>query len=230
MKMNDIMQSITIATCNFNTTKLTNRLLSSIYAQMSNCNLRIVVLDNSDVIPFQSNYPNIKVIDNTKQQIINFNKMLQLYGGKTTNNYANMKHAMSIQFLLSIFNTRGLLLFDSDAMLKSPIDFIDFKYATIGGLQKQYIATWAGNVKRRERIVPYMQFFNIQMLNDFKLQYFNPMKIIGAKAFNSNQFDTGASFYDDLVHKKAPFKLIDHTKYIDHVCGASWAKKDKFYG
>ena len=225
MKTNDIMQDITIATCNFNTTELTNHLVDSIYAQMSNHGLRIVVLDNSDKAPFQSSCPNVKVIDNTKQQTINFSKTLQLYGGKTINNYANMKHAMSIQFLLSICQTRGLLLFDSDATLKSPIDFIDFKYVTIGGLQKSYIAAWADNVKRRERIVPYMQFFNVEMLNQLKLQYFNPTKIIGAKTSDSNQFDTGASFYSAIVAKNAPFKLIDHTKYIDHMLGASWAKK-----
>lgn len=220
------MDKITIATCNFNTTELTNKLISSIINNTSDIDYQIVVLDNSDKIPFTTKFCNIRVIDNTKSQIIDFDKRISMFGGYTTNNYANIKHAMSVQFLLDMCQTTGLLLFDSDACLKKPIDFIDESFATIGGLQKQYVATWANNVVRLTRIVPFMQFFNTKMIRQFNIKFFDPYRIIGSSKENSNQFDTGASFYADIVDKNVPFKLIDYKQYIDHVLGASWAKNN----
>lgn len=216
---------VTIAICNFNTTKLTNRLIESIFSQKNEFKLNIIVLDNSDKISFTSNNKSIKIINNTKQQFIKFDKIIKQYGGNTINNFANMKHAMSIQFLITICQTKGMILFDSDTYLKKPIDFIDFNFITIGGLQKQYNVINT-NITRLPRIVPFIQFFNIDLINKYKLKYFNPLKIIGSNSKISNAFDTGASFYQDIISKKIPYKIINYSDYIYHICGASWAKKD----
>lgn len=222
-----MQNDITIATCNFNTTRLTNQLIDSII-QFVDFDYNIVVLDNSDKFRFSTTNNQVKIIDNTNQHILNFNEFIEEFGGISINNYANMKHAISIQFLLNICQTEYMLLFDSDAQLKNKVDFIEQEYVTIGGLQKQYIATWSNNEVRLPRIVPFIQFFNIPLLRQFKLKYFDPLKIIGSYSDNASSFDTGASFYEEIVKNDLPIKIIDYTKYINHILGASWAKAKAF--
>ena len=69
------MQQPIIYIVNFNTTSLTNALIESIRQHMSNC---IIVFDNSNMIKFTTKHSDIKIIDNTKQQLVEFEKDLQI--------------------------------------------------------------------------------------------------------------------------------------------------------
>ena len=95
---------ITIAICNFNTTKLTNDAIDSIINNSGLSNIKIIILDNSDHTPFESKYDFIKIIDNTKGRFIDFNKILQKFAkcGMKENGNASLKHCYSIDWLLKI--------------------------------------------------------------------------------------------------------------------------------
>ena len=70
------MAEITVAICNYNTTVLTNSCIDSYMSYNSHIMSNIVVLDNSDTETFISVNPAIQVLDNTKQTIINFDKVI----------------------------------------------------------------------------------------------------------------------------------------------------------
>ena len=68
------------------------------------------------------------------------------------------------------------------------------------------------------------------MMAHFKLKYFSDdgLRIIGSQSRQSQQYDTGASFFEDIYRidkKKNLIKEVNIFKsYINHLCGASWAK------
>lgn len=125
-------------------------------------------MDNSDKEKF---IPELKcsVIDNTKNSIINFPKILSSLdlNQRIRNNYASLKHAISINFLLECCCTESMMLFDSDIILKKSIDFIDTDFLTIadiemnGHLDRHNEKTYIGNT----RFLPFIQYFNVMKLN-----------------------------------------------------------------
>ena len=125
-------------------------------------------MDNSDKEKF---IPELKcsVIDNTKNNIINFPKILSSLdlNQRIRNNYASLKHTISINFLLECCCTESMMLFDSDIILKKSIDFIDTDFLTIadiemnGHLDRNNEKTYMGNT----RFLPFIQYFNVMKLN-----------------------------------------------------------------
>ena len=92
----------TFVTVNFNTPELVDALIKSIYKNsgIPKEDINIIVFDNSDKRPFVSN--DVTVIDNTKGQIINFEKWLNTFPNKrsaesTKNNYGSDKHCYTIE-------------------------------------------------------------------------------------------------------------------------------------
>ena len=125
-------------------------------------------MDNSDKEKF---IPKLKcsVIDNTNNNIINFPKILSSLdlNQRIRNNYASLKHAISINFLLECCFTESMMLFDSDIILKKSIDFIDTDFLTIadiemnGHLDRNNEKIYMGNT----RFLPFIQYFNVMKLN-----------------------------------------------------------------
>lgn len=224
---------ITIAICNFNTTKLTNNCIRSINNNIKNYQYKIILLDNSNKEPFKldddnSKIKNITILDNTKNQLINFSKVLKncpyRLSSQDINNYASLKHAYSIQYLLDICQTKFMLLFDSDTILLRDIDFINDSYITAATIE-QY-----KKFNFQTRLVPYIQLFNLRIMNIFQIRYFDYSRIHGSLGPNNgNSYDTGASFYADILAKKLPIKQIQYTKYIKHLARGSWNKEFMLY-
>lgn len=218
---------ITIGICNFNTTDLTNACIKSIIKHLKSFSYNIIILDNSDIYPFalNYNYKNVRIINNTNQKYIKFDTIINQHGGNTVNNYANLKHAASIQFLLNICPTKYFILFDSDILLKNDINFISNDIITCANIQNEYsIKSENKYITRNKRFIPFIQFFNIELLNYYKIKYLDINRIMGTKYKNSIQFDTGSSFYIDIINNNIKYKKIDHTQYIEHLMGSSWAK------
>jgi hypothetical protein len=38
----------------------------------------------------------------------------------------------------------------------------------------------------------------------------------------SDKYDTGGSFYEDIINLNLPYKQITYTNYINHFKGGSW--------
>lgn len=226
-------RDVTIGICNFNTTKLTNACLKSILKN-GNCHRisEIVVLDNSDSEEFileQDLRDKVKVLNNTNGQLIDFKKVVQDFGGYSINNHANLKHTFSIQFLLDCCRTDFFVLFDSDVLLKHSIDFLDDSICTCGELQPEYTTDadtrGIGFVRRKERLTPFIQMFNIKMLRDSNAKYFHPVNIVGSKnQLKGAEYDTGGSFFEDLKSRRLPYATLKNSTYIEHCLGSSWAK------
>jgi len=60
----------------------------------------------------------------------------------------------------------------------------------------------------KTRFVPFMQLFNMKMLNLHKIRYFDINRIHGIEY--GMMYDTGASLYEDIVERKQlPYKQVN---------------------
>ena len=105
-----------ILTVHFNTPRLTEALVRSINKHTQGC--KVYVFDNSDKHPFTEHFPNVEVIDNTKGQVIDFDKMLDeyLYKVGTVNKWGSAKHCKSVDVCMDII-PEGFILIDSDMLV-----------------------------------------------------------------------------------------------------------------
>ena len=221
---------VTIAICNFNTNDLTNNCIKSIVKNTKAFEYKITVLDNSDKIPFQLDSSidksRIEVIDNTHGRFIDFNKMIvSFFNKRSHNNHASAKHCYSIQYLLNICKTKYMVLFDSDTVLRKDIDFIDDNTVTAADIQTRPIDF--RKMPYVPRFVPFIQFFNVNLINKLGIKYFDSRRI-GENHYGNRIYDTGSSFYDDIVSKRAKYKKINFKAYVDHLNAGSWAKNKSY--
>lgn len=107
------------------------------------------------------------------------------------------------------------MLFDSDIYLKKAIDFIDDSCITVASVCRQ-MPKW------KDKLYPFIQYFNIKMIKDNNIHYFDKNRIMYGYGPDCKNYDTGTSFYDDIIRKKLKFKDIDYTEYIEHLGNASW--------
>ena len=77
------------------------------------------------------------------------------------------------------------------------------------------------------RFVPFIQFFNVNLINKLGIKYFDSRRI-GENHYGNRIYDTGSSFYDDIMSKRAEYKKIDFKAYVDHLNAGSWAKNKSY--
>ena len=206
-----------IVIINYNTNTLVNALIKSIKKNVKSIDYDIVVFDNSTSEKFMC--PNdVKLIDNTKNSLINFTKIIKETSCvPSSNNYASYKHAMTVQFLLNILQYDDLVFLDSDILLKRDIDFIDQRFAVI--------ADYPGKTTSTPRFVPFIMYLNQSKIKSKNIKYLDIYRMHGgANARNSCIYDTGCSFYEDVVKAKLPVKKINYEEYIVHFGGGSWRR------
>jgi len=222
-----------IATCNYNTTRLTNVWLKSVLKHCKQDNIKIIIFDNSDAEPFTTDIVDdrINILDNTSGKIIDYAKEISEHGAPISYvNWANLKHTIAIQWMLDNLETDDMILFDSDTILKVPItsDFIDSVYITKADVQKEdrnYPCRPLGKrVIRYGRFIPFIQYFNLKLIRKNRIRYLDDSRIISGKNDNTFSWDTGSAFYADVINSELPYKILQHTAYIQHLQGASWAK------
>ena len=215
-----------VAIVHFNTPELTEACILSV-RKHGGQQYHITVFDNSDVRPFTAKMEGVTVIDNTKGQVIDFDKELAKYQkaqyGKV-NNYASDKHMMSVQKLWDIINAPFLLL-DSDVLLKQSVDFM-FKddVVAVGHVQNPQ----PGNNFNLGRLVPMVCYINVPLCREYGLTYFDPKRAWMIHSDNlhdrANWYDTGASFYEDIHTKKNGCRgtRIDIRPLMEHYKRGSW--------
>ena len=203
-----------IAIINYNTNALVNALIKSIKKNVKSVDYDIIVFDNSTNEKFKC--PNgIKLIDNTKNNLIDFAKNIKETSCvPSANNYASYKHAMTVQFLLNTLQYDDLIFLDSDVLLKKDIDFIDQKYAIIADYPDKKI---------KPRFIPFIMYINKKKIQQKNIKYLDIYRMHGgADEHNSHLYDTGCSFYEDVIEARLPIKKIIYGKYVVHFGGGSW--------
>lgn len=212
-----------IVIIHYNTPYLTECLVKSINLFVKDA--IIYIFDNSDKLPFTKKFNNVTILDNTKGDIINFDKWLENYPNKTKSNgkvnkWGSAKHCYSVEKCMEILGENFVLL-DSDVLLKRDISNL-FKENTI------YIGDTVFQPKSSvKRILPFICFINVDLCKKNSVHYFDDRYMHGLYNIKKNSaadsYDTGAGFY--MNANKFYHEDIKVDNYILHYGHGSWDKK-----
>ena len=207
---------------NFNTQELTDACIKSVNMKVPGCS--IYVFDNSDKEPFVNTFSNVTIFDNTKGEIINFEKWLEQYpknkrSPEATKIRGSAKHCYTIEKCMELIPD-GFVLLDSDVLVKKDFsELYDEKLIYIAETHKQ-------NGVNVIRVLPFICWINSKMCKENNVHFFDETKMLGLYVTpKGEQFDTGAAFY--LNAKNFPHKEIRYEEYIVHLKGGSWFETHK---
>ena len=212
-----------IVIVHYNTPHLTECLVRSINLFVKDA--VIYIFDNSDKLPFTATFDNVTVLDNTKGQIIDFNKWLGQYPKRNlshgrVNEWGSAKHCYSVEKCMELIGDSFFLL-DSDILLKKDIsELADDECIYVGETVTQPLSTI-------KRILPFLCYINVNMCKENNVHYFdrNYMHGLSYTVNNSSadKYDTGAGFY--MGASKFKHKDIKLNDYIVHYGHGSWNKR-----
>lgn len=209
-----------ICIVHFNTPELTKCLVQSIRKFNKDCN--ITIFDNSDQRPFEK-MAGVTILDNTKGQIIDFDKFLESQHRKlsTNNNYGSAKHTMTVDYLMYVY-PEGFLLIDADVLIKRDLsDLFDESCAFVGELYQDL----KDNRRLNKRVLPYLCWVNSKMCKENGIRYFDANRSwkLSGSLDPHDWYDTGASFYADCEAKNLKYRTIKIDDYALHFKAASHA-------
>lgn len=220
----------TIAIVHFNTPELTEACIRSV--RKVGIDWPIVILDNSDARPFTKRIKGVKVLNNRKGQIVDFEAELAKCPDRDTNtyvaNYASARHMMSVQALFGIL-PEGFILLDSDVLLTKDVRFIwEPRFAASGRVR-----FGRGRTPEKDRMLPFVCYINVPLLASHGVGYYDPkrcwfLQAGGAKNPN-NLYDTGASLLEDITNGKPALWWRNHRELEDcfvHYGAASYRRTD----
>ena len=235
-----------VVVINFNTPDLTEAAILSLRKHGGE-NYKVIVFDNSatvdfpagqglpdrhyDAQPFTKKMDGVTVIDNTKGQIIDFQKELAKFKDKNRyhsecNDWGSTKHIMTIQKLWDLI-PNGFLLLESDVLLKANIDFMfDRQEGVVGHVQQHQ----PGNPFGIGRLMPLLCWMNVPMLVKCGARYFDPERswmLWPGEYDRRNWYDTGACLLEDVRSHMNGLcgKHIDIRKIMVHKQSGSWQEK-----
>lgn len=220
-----------IAIVHYNTPELTEALIQSI--RKVGCDWPVTVFDNSDERPFTHRIKGVKVLNNRKQQLVNFDQELAKYPAKCEElaykgNFASVKHMMSVQYLFGVLKD-GFILMDSDILITKPFDYLwDETYGAAGHVE------W--NEKRGigpDRLKPFLCYLNVPKLQQFDAKFYDPQRCFGLQPGGANakvnRYDTGGSLLYD-IRKHKPLLRCRNWQYLEdgyvHFGAASYRRND----
>lgn len=215
---------LTVCTVHYNTPRLTECAILSLKKHTPNC--RVIVLDNSDRLPFDvpdDFQVDIKVIDNTDGRLINFDELLSHYPyremfNKNKSNFGSAKHSASVDLLLDILPD-GFILMDSDVLISRDISpLVDHSVAAVGTKQ----------IKSGVPLIqPFLCWLNVPMLREKGIRYFNGEKMwCLSNCYPNNRYDTGAWLLEDIERHRLPWRQTDIWNYILHLGHGSWRDRN----
>lgn len=247
-------QKRTVAIIHFNTPELTEAAILSLRKHGGE-DYQVIVFDNStDLLvpagtggndpkqdtlikarPFKKKMKGVKVLDNTKGQLIDFDKFLAEYpernrslGVWKSSVWGSAKHIRTVQWLWDELQAPFILM-ESDTLLKRNINEMwQEQYSFVGYVQKNQ----HGNRFKVPRILPMLCFMNVPMFQKEGARYFDPDRCWGLKADandRSNWYDTGACMLDEVLKMRPRLKGLhmDINLFIVHYGGGSWHQNDK---
>lgn len=208
-----------IAIVHYNTPELTRATILSIRKHTKGCD--ITVFDNSDKRPFPP-MEGVRIIDNTKGQLIDFNAMIDRYPGRieTACNWGSEKHIASVDYLFDVLPD-GFVLMDSDVLVKTDIAcFFDDEYA------------WAGMIEHnppfrfmRERLFPFLLWINVPLLRKYGIRFWHEGMVYKLSHTGSPFYDTAGSLLKDCDDAGLIGKEICIDDFIEHFCAGSCGRK-----
>lgn len=206
----------------YNTPYLTECLVRSINLFVKDA--VIYIFDNSNEKPFTAKFDNVTVFDNTKGQIINFDKWLENYpnrkmSGGRLNKWGSAKHCYSVEKCMELIDD-GFILLDSDVLLKRDISsLIDDKTIFTG----EVVTQPNSSVKR---VLPFICYINVKMCKEKGVHYLDDNYMHGLwKNGVADRYDTGGGFY--MGAKDYPSRPISYSEYVVHFGHGSWNKIGK---
>ena len=232
-----------VAIINFNTPELTEAAILSLRKHGGE-NYEVVVFDNSctvdfpevagiparhyDARPFAKKMEGVTIVDNTKGQIIDFEKELAKFPDRTkvhgqANDWGSDKHIWTVQKLWELI-PQGFVLLESDVLLKKPIDFMFNRgQAVIGHVQQPQPHNRFGI----GRLIPLLCWMNVPMLTEAGARYFDPDRswmLHPDLDDRRNWYDTGACLLEDVrSHMNGLHgKHIDIRPFMVHKQSGSW--------
>ena len=238
------MKQKTIAIIHFNTPELTEAGIRSLRKHGGE-DYRVIVFDNSATLtlpdgkviqarPFTAKLDGVEVIDNTRGQVIDFDKFLAEYPDRNpsvgiyqSSVWGSAKHIVTVQKLWELL-PEGFVLMESDILIKKPIDeFFRDEYSFAGFVQKHQ----KGNPFDVPRIMPMLCWMNVPMLTREGARYFDPDRCWGLKADRNdrgNWMDTGACLLDEVLKKRPRLKglHVDIRLFVEHYGGGSWKQNN----
>ena len=225
------MKKKTIAIVHFNTPELTEAAILSVRKHCQE-DYRFLIFDNSDKRPFNRRMRGVKVIDNTKGQIIDFEAELAKYPDKEWNmaklsNHGSMKHIWSVQKLWELLPD-GFILLESEVLITKNFDFLwDETFAACGKVERFH-----GRRREHDRLLPWLCYLNVPLLVKNGARYFDPMRAWNLQPGENNPgnwWDTGACVLDD-IRKTKPELVCRCYAHLDdyyvHYHGGSWRQAD----
>ena len=238
------MRQKTVAIIHYNTPELTEAAIMSL-RKHGGRSYNVVVFDNSDQRPFADINPmdcadddlkGVTVIDNTKGQIIDFDKELEKFPERDRTigcakgcEFGSAKHMMTVQKLWELLPD-GFVLMESDVLIKKSInEFFRPEYSVVGYHQKAQ----PHNPYGIGRMLPMLCWMNVPMLRREGAVYFDPSRsyglLPGGHGNRNNWYDTGAALLEDIMRKRPRLKglHIDIRDYVEHYGSGSWAKNDQ---
>ena len=220
----------TVAIIHFNTPELTEAGIKSLRKHGGE-KYHVTIFDNSDSKPFTRRMRGVKVIDNTKGQIIDFDTELEKYPERDRSigcakgcEFGSAKHMMTVQKLWELL-PQGFLLMESDVLIKADIDeFFDDTQSVVGFWQKAQ----PHNPFHIGRMLPMLCWMNVPMLQREDAKYFDPERtyglLPGGKQNRNNWYDTGAPLLEDILSKRPRLKGYhrDIREFVEHFGSGSW--------
>lgn len=199
---------------NYNTPDFIEKLIMSINKFVQNA--QIIVFDNSDKNSFINTFNNVNIIDNTQQQIINFDDFLSKYPKRfnspgKTNHWASAKHSYTIDKCIEMIDENFILL-DSDVLLKKDIsELFDDNFIYAGEIETQ--------PNGKKRVFPFLCYLNVHMLKDNNIHYFDERYMHGLGG-SADAYDSGGGLYINTQNFK--HRDIHVNDYCVHYGSASW--------
>ena len=223
----------TVAIINYNTPELTMAAIGSLLKNGGGP-FRVAVFDNSDTRPFEG-ATNVQVFDNTKGQIIDFEKELEKYPERDRSigcakgcEFGSAKHMMTVQKLWELL-PQGFVLMESDILIKKNIDeFFDPTHSVYGYWQKSQ----PNNPFYIGRMLPMLCWINVPMLSKAGAKYFDPERtyglLPGGRSNRNNWYDTGSVLLEDIIKNRPHLKGYhrDIREFVEHYGSGSWANND----
>jgi hypothetical protein len=202
-----------ICIVHYNTPYALTCLIKSINKHVNDC--YIYVFENSDINIFENVFDNVEVFDNSKGQILDYDKLLKKYPDRfktesSINGWASFKHCLAIDKCFDLINDNFVLL-DSDVLIKKDFSelYQDDKVA-IG----EYETT-------HKRLAPYICFINVNFCKEHNIRYFNENYMLGIKYYKNKQiYDTGSFFFNEI--KNFSYDTINTNDYITHYKSGSF--------
>lgn len=220
-----------VAIIHYNTPELTEAAILSLRKHGGE-DYQVYLFDNSDERPFKRRMPGVKIFNNRKGQIINFEKELRKYPERDESIgcskgcwFGSDKHMMTVQKLWELIPD-GFILMESDILLKKSIDHLFREdLCAVGHV------TRSSGPFQIERYSPLLLWINVPKCVAGGAKFFDPDRawaLHRGTRDHRNFWDTGAAFINDIRRLKPQCHGlgIDIRPLMVHYGSGSWVRND----